>query len=161
MNSVLRGLTWSTGLVYLDDIVIFTRGGIERHILEFATVLERLEAAGLTLKLKKCRFSARSMEYIGHELSNEGVRPLQRLVTAVRDFPSPRDAVEVKRFVHLAGYYRRFVQGFGSLMAPLTKLLRKKVAWEWTVEQEEAFAKVKEILTSKPLLLYPDFRLPF
>eukprot|EP00644_Phytophthora_capsici_P006404 jgi/Phyca11/127090/e_gw1.66.24.1 len=161
MNSVLRGLTWSTCLVYLDDIVIFTRGSIERHVLEVATVLERLEAAGLTLKLKKCRFAARSMEYLGHELSNEGVRPLQRLVTAVSEFPVPRDSVEVKRFVHLAGYYRRFVQGFGSLMAPLTKLLRKKVAWEWTAEQEKAFNEVKKILTNKPLLLYPDFRLPF
>eukprot|EP00644_Phytophthora_capsici_P007163 jgi/Phyca11/112447/e_gw1.22.80.1 len=158
MNSVLRGLTW---LVYLDDIVIFTRGGIERRVREVATVLERLKVAGLTLKLKKCRFAAKSMEYLGYELSNEGVRPLQRLVTAVKEFPTPRDTVEVKRFVHLAGYYRRFVQGFGSMMAPLTKLLRKKVAWEWTAEQELAFNEVKTILTRKPLLLYPDFRLPF
>jgi len=124
MNSVLRGLTWTTCLVYLDDIVVYTRGGIERHILELACVLERLSAAGLTLNLKKCVFAARSMEYLGHELSSEGVRPLDRLITAVQDFPRPTDAVEVKRFVHLASYYRRFVRGFGAMMAPLTKLLR-------------------------------------
>ncbi|OWY93803.1 RNA-dependent DNA polymerase, partial [Phytophthora megakarya] len=70
---------------------------------------------------------ARSIEYLGHELSNEGVRPLQRLVTAVQEFPTPCDAVGVKRFVLLPGYYQRFVQGFGSLMAPLTKRVRKKV----------------------------------
>ncbi|KAE9108707.1 hypothetical protein PF006_g20824 [Phytophthora fragariae] len=67
MNSVLRGLTWTTCLVYLDDIVVYTRGGIEQHVLELACVLERLAAAELTLKLKKCVFAARRMEYLGHE----------------------------------------------------------------------------------------------
>ncbi|KAE9301653.1 hypothetical protein PF008_g22691 [Phytophthora fragariae] len=161
MNGVLRGLTWSTCLVYLDDIVVYTRGGIERHVLELACVLERLANAGLTLKLKKCVFATTSMEYLGHELSSEGVRPLDRLVNAVREFPRPQDAVEVKRFVHLAGYYRRFVEGFGALMSPMTKLLRKDAEWEWTIEQETVFEHVKMLLTKKPLLAYPDFRLPF
>ncbi|KAE8989114.1 hypothetical protein PF011_g18907 [Phytophthora fragariae] len=161
MNSVLRGLTWTTCLVYLDDIVVYTRGGIQQHILELACVLERLAVAGLTLKLKKCVFAARRMEYLGHELSADGVRPLDRLVTAVRDFPQPRDAVEVKRFVHLAGYYRRFIEGFGSFMAPMTKLLRKGAQWEWAEAQQAAFDRVKAVLTSKPLLIYPDFTLPF
>ncbi|KAE8973500.1 hypothetical protein PR001_g26291, partial [Phytophthora rubi] len=161
MNSVLRGLTWKTCLVYLDDIVVFTRGSIEKHVVELASVLERLSAAGLTLKLKKCTFAAKSMEYLGHELSCEGVRPLPRLITAVQQFPRPTNATEVKRFVHLAGYYRRFVKDFGSIMAPLTKLLRKSVEWNWNSEQEAAFIAVKEILTTKPLLIYPNFRLPF
>eukprot|EP00644_Phytophthora_capsici_P002485 jgi/Phyca11/105645/e_gw1.11.98.1 len=161
MNGVLRGLTWSTCLVYLDDIVIYTKGGIERHVVELACVLERLSRAGLTLKLKKCKFATETMEYLGHELSKDGVRPLDRLVTAVRDFPKPTDAVEVKRFVHLAGYYRKFVPGFGSMMEPLTKLLRKKVKWKWGASQEEAFMVVKKILTTKPVLRYPDFKLPF
>jgi len=161
MNGVLRGLTWVTCLVYLDDIVVFTRGGIERHIVELASVLERLSAAGLTIKMKKCVFATQSMEYLGHELSYEGVRPVDRLIAAVREFPRPKDPVQVKRFVHLAGYYRKFIAAFGSIMAPLTKLLRKKVDWEWTEAQEFAFARMKEILTTKPLLSYPDFRLPF
>ncbi|OWZ09440.1 hypothetical protein PHMEG_00017861 [Phytophthora megakarya] len=83
------------------------------------------------------------------------------MVSAVRDFPTPNDAVEAKRFAHLAGYYRRFVNGFGALMAPVTKLLRKGVTWEWGSAQAQAFEKVKAILTAKPLLIYPDFRLPF
>ncbi|GMF57007.1 unnamed protein product [Phytophthora fragariaefolia] len=90
MNHVLRGLTWSTCLVYLDDIVVFTRGGIERHTVELACVLERLSMAGMTLKLKKCNFAMTSMVYLGHELT-----------------------------------------GFGSIMAPMTKLLRKDVEWQW------------------------------
>ncbi|KAG2903717.1 hypothetical protein PC114_g12140 [Phytophthora cactorum] len=110
LNGVLRGLTWLICLVYLDDIVVFTHGGIEQHVLELACVLERLSAAGLTLKLKKCMFAADSMEYLGHELSNEGVRPLERLVSA---------------------------------------------------DLEGAFEQIKIVLTRKPILVYPDFRLPF
>ncbi|KAG3018006.1 hypothetical protein PC120_g10684 [Phytophthora cactorum] len=110
LNGVLRGLTWLICLVYLDDIVVFTHGGIEQHVLEVACVLERLSAAGLTLKLKKCMFAADSMEYLGHELSNEGVRPLERLVSA---------------------------------------------------DLEGAFEQIKIVLTRKPILVYPDFRLPF
>ncbi|KAE8972323.1 hypothetical protein PR001_g26646, partial [Phytophthora rubi] len=79
-------------------------------------------------------------------------------VAAVR---MPRDAVEVKRFVHLAGYYRRFIEGFGSFMTPMTKLLRKGAQWEWAEAQQAAFDRVKAVLTSKPLLIYPDFTLPF
>lgn len=72
MNGVLRGLTWLTYVVYLDDIMVFTRGGIEQHVLELACVFERLAAAGLTLKLKKCKFAAKTMEYLGHQLSCDG-----------------------------------------------------------------------------------------
>ncbi|OWZ10468.1 Gag-pol fusion protein [Phytophthora megakarya] len=92
-----------------------------------------------------------SLEYLGHELGRDGVRALERLVTAVRDFPTPTDEKEVKRFVHLAGYYRRFISGFGSLMTPLTKQLRLSTTWEWTTAQETAFIQVKQILTTRPL----------
>lgn len=161
MNGVLRGLSWLSCLVYLDDIVVFTRGGIERHVVELATVLERLSAAGLTLKLKKCVFATKSMGYLGHELSCDGVRPVQRLVSAVAEFPRPEDAVAVKRFVHLAGYYRKFIEAFGSIVAPLTRLLKKDQEWSWTEDKEFAFERIKAALTTKPLLVYPDFTLPF
>jgi hypothetical protein len=101
------------------------------------------------------------MEYLGHELSVDGVRPVQRLVSAVSEFTRPRDAVEVKRFGHLAGYYRKFIEAFGSIMQPMTRLLKKDCEWEWTEAQEFAFERVKAALTTKPLLVYPDFALPF
>ncbi|KAE9143392.1 hypothetical protein PF006_g11578 [Phytophthora fragariae] len=161
MNCVLRGLSWVTCLVYLDDIIVFTKGGVEKHVVELAGVLERLSMAGLTLKAKKCQFATDRMEYLGHELSPAGVRPIERLLTAVQEFPTPRDAVEVKRFVHLAGYYQRFVEGFGSIASPLTELLRKKVEWRWTENQQFAFERLKYLLTAKLLLCYPDFAKPF
>lgn len=157
MNCVLRGLTWLTCLVYLDDIIVYSKGSVEQHVVQLAMVLERLRSAGLGLKPKKCSFAMGSIEYLGHELNPEGIRPVERLVTAVREFPAPDDPKEAKRFAHLAGYYRRFVDGFGTLMAPITKLLRKGVKWEWGPTQQAAFDEVKRVLTTKPLLIYPDF----
>ncbi|KAJ0392471.1 hypothetical protein P43SY_004345 [Pythium insidiosum] len=161
MDCVLRGLLWVCCLVYLDDIIVFTKGSIERHAVELATVLARLEDHGLSIKIKKCTFAATRLEYLGHELTPHGVQPLQRLVDAVVSFATPTDATAVKRFVHLAGYYRRFVQDFGRKAAPLTQLLRKERAWEWGDAQHRAFECIKQELIQKPLLAYPDFDLPF
>ncbi|GMF43591.1 unnamed protein product [Phytophthora fragariaefolia] len=133
MNGVLRGLTWMTCLVYLDDIIIFTKGGIEQHVIELAGVLERLRTAGLSLKLKKCTFATTSMEYLGHHLSNKGVQPAER----------------------------KFIAVFGSIVEPMTRLLKKDVQWGWSEAQEFAFERVKMLLTTRPLLLYPNFELPF
>ncbi|KAJ0391236.1 hypothetical protein P43SY_010942 [Pythium insidiosum] len=115
----------------------------------------------MSIKVKKCTFAATRLEYLGHELTPEGVRPLQRLVDAVVEFATPTDTTGVKRFVHLAGYYRRFIENFGQKMAPLTHLLRKERAWEWGDEQQHAFESIKLELSQKPLLAYPNFELPF
>lgn len=159
-NLVMRGLNWLSCLVYLDDIIVFTKGSIAQHVVEVAMVLERLRLAGLSLNLKKCEFAAKTIQYLGHDLRPEGIRPMTSLVQAVADFPVPIDAVEVKRFVHMADYYRRFVPGFGSLMAPMTKLLRAKATWVCE-EQQEAFDKVKTMLIKRPILIYPDSRAHF
>ncbi|OWZ08465.1 hypothetical protein PHMEG_00018991 [Phytophthora megakarya] len=161
MNGVLRGLTWLTCLIYLDDIIIFTRGGVARYVVELACVFERLREAGLSLKLKKCTFLTNAMEYLGHHLSDQGVHPAERLVKSVREFPQPADAHEVKRFVHPADYYRKFIAVFGSIVEPLTRLLKKDMEWQWTEAQKFAFERVKMLLTTRPLLLYPNFKLPF
>ncbi|GMF51310.1 unnamed protein product [Phytophthora fragariaefolia] len=162
MNGVLRGLTWMTCLVYLDDIIIFTKGEIERHVVELAGVLERLRSAGLSLKLKKSTFATTSMEYLGHHLSDRGVQPAERLVKSVKEFPRPiDDTVEVKRFVHLSGYYRKLIAAFRSIVEPLTRLLKKDMKWQWSEAQKVSFERVKMLLTTRSLLLYPNFGLPF
>lgn len=105
-------------------------------MVEPATVLERLSQAGLSLNIKKCTFATDNIEYLGHHISPDGIRPQKRLVKAISDFRTPPDAVETKRFVHMARFYRRFVPQFGTMVAPLTKLLRKSVEWEWKREQD-------------------------
>jgi hypothetical protein len=161
MDCVLRGLTWVCCLVYLDDVIIFSKSTVARHVVELAVVLERLSAAGLSLKAAKCSFAETKMEYLGHDLTTEGIQPTPRLVKAVADFPRPRDAAEVRRFVALAGYYRRFLPSFGARMSPLTKLLRKASERRWGSEQEEAFAWAKAGLSRRPVLVYPNYQLPF
>jgi hypothetical protein len=161
MDAVLRGLTWQVCLVYLDDVIVFTKGDVGRNVVELAAVLERLSSAGLSLKAKKCTFAASKLEYLGHELDEKGLRPMESLVSSVREFPVPTDAVEVKRFVHMAGYYRRFVPNFGSKAAPLTRLLRNDAVWRWAEPQQEVFECLKAALTERPVLAYPDFTKPF
>lgn len=130
-------------------------------MVEVAAVVESLDQAGKTFKVSKCTFGAQSIEYLGHHLGPDGVRPLQGLVTAVEQFPQPEDSVAVKRFVHLAVNYRRFVPHFGALAAPLTKLLRQDVAWRWGDEESHAFDTLKRAIVTKPVLKYPDFARPF
>jgi hypothetical protein len=157
----LRGLTWVCCLVYLDDVIIFSKSSVSRHVVELVVVLARLSAAGLSLKASKYSFAATKMEYRGHDLTTEGIQPTTRLVKAVADFPRPTDAAGVRRLVALAGYYRRFMPSFGARMSPMTTLLRKTSEWKWESEQEEAFQWAKALLSRKPVLIYPDYRLPF
>ncbi|KAJ0392460.1 hypothetical protein P43SY_002014 [Pythium insidiosum] len=161
MDCVLRGLSWICCLVYLDDIIVYSRGPMEAHVVRLAAVLARLEDAGLTIKLKKCVFGANKVEYLGHELDAECVRPTERLLRAIRDAPAPTDQTGVRCFVHLAGNYRRFIPDFGRKAEPMTRLLRKGVPWQWREEQVEAFQHLKRDLTEKPVLVYPDFGRPF
>ncbi|OWZ05360.1 LOW QUALITY PROTEIN: hypothetical protein PHMEG_00022563, partial [Phytophthora megakarya] len=142
MNSVLRGLTWSTCLVYLDDIILFTRGGIERHVLELEVVLERR----LTVKLKKCVFATKSLEYLRHELGCDGIcNGGPGLPTA--DEHEGCEEVCAHRWILPTLHTKLWV-----INGPDD---------EWAADQEAAFPKVKEILTTRPLLVYPNFTKPF
>ncbi|KAE9066016.1 hypothetical protein PF010_g27976 [Phytophthora fragariae] len=158
MDAVLRGLTWQTCLVYLDDVIVFSRGGVGQHVVELAMVLERLSNTGLSLKAKKCSFATERLEYLGHELDEKGVRPMASLVESVVNFPVPKDAAAIKSFVHMAGYYRRFVPNFAEKAAPLTRLLRKGVEWSWEAPQQEAFECLKRVLTGGHCWPTPTFR---
>ncbi|KAG6612288.1 Gag-pol fusion protein [Phytophthora cinnamomi] len=161
MNAMLLGLTWRSCLVYLDVVIVFSRGGVARHVVELAAALERLAKAGLSVKASKCTFAAERLEYLGNELDRDGVRPMSSLVQSVVDFPVPTNTKEIKRFVHMTGYYRRFVPEFASRASPMTKLLRKGVVWRWAAPQQAAFEDLKAALTERPLLAYPDFSRPF
>ena len=98
---------------------------------------------------------------MGHILTPQGTRPTDRLLTAIQKFERPTNASDVKSFVHLAGFYRKFVEGFARRASPLSKLTRHDVAWTWGPEQESAFEDLKSALVSKPVLVYPDFGKPF
>lgn len=141
--------------------MIFSKGSLEQHVVELVTVFERVAQAGLSLKCKKCTFATREIQYLGHRLSHEGIQPIKRLVQAFHDFPKPKDAVNIKRFVHLVGYYRKFIPLFAERAAALTKLTRKAAPWIWTENEESSFKDLQQVLTGYPLLAYPNFKLDF
>lgn len=160
MELVLAGLHWKTCLVYLDDILIYAQT-FEEHASRLTEVFARLATAGLKLKPKKCTLFQKEVAYLGHVVSAKGVATDPEKTRKVREWPTPSNVKEVRSFVGLCSYYRRFIKDFARLAAPLHKLTQKDVRFKWTPECEHAFQVLKVKLTSTPILAFPDFSHPF
>ena len=164
MQKVLAGLNPEAGpdfvAVYIDNVLIFSRT-VTEHLDHLRAVIQRIEEAGLKLKPVKCHFARSEVEYLGHLVTPEGLKTNHRLVEAVAMFPTPTDVSEVRRFLGLASYYRRFIDGFARIAAPIRELTRKNSVFSWTVVCEKAMKTLKEKLTSSPVLAYPSFDKPF
>ena len=160
MTHVLRGLEWDICLVYIDDLIIFSRT-FDEHLLHLEQVFKRLREANLRLKPSKCHFVKPKVEYLGHVVSAEGLKPNPAKIRAVQEFPVPTNATGVKAFLGLCNYYRRFIKGFAQIASPLNKLTSKNVKFEWTPACQTSFDCLKNALVSAPVLAYPDFELPF
>ena len=154
MDLVLCGLTYVTCLVYLDDIIVYSRD-FDSHVQRLQEVLERLRGANLKLHVKKCCLFQRKVEFLGHVLSEAGIEMQDDKVAAIRDWPVPKNLQQLRSFVGLCSYYRRFIPGFADIAAPLHMLQRKQVPFTWTWEQDQAFNRLKERLTSAPVLGMP------
>jgi len=141
--------------VFVDDIMIFSRSP-EEHLDHLRQVLEACRQNQVKLKESKLRCFKRSVRFLGHVIDRAGCRPQQDKVAAVRDWPALETVKHVRQFLGLAGFYRRYIQGFSDLAHPLTKLTKSLVPWEWGPEQERAFERLKTALTSAPTLILPD-----
>ncbi|XP_003370753.1 retrovirus-related Pol polyprotein from transposon 412 [Trichinella spiralis] len=146
METVLCGLHWTTCMVYLDDIIVFSKDATE-HLEKLDEVFSRLQGAGLKIKPTKC------------QLFQE--KPDPEKIKAVEQWPTPRCAKELQQFLGLASYYRRFVKGFAQLAEPLHRLSEKGKQWNWTDQCEKAFAFLKTQLTKQPVLAHPNFKILF
>jgi transposase InsO family protein len=160
MTKVLSGLTGTKALIYLDDIVVWGTS-LKEHNDRLVEVFDRLRLHSLKLQPDKCEFLRKEVCYLGHRVTPEGIRPDERKVAAVRDFPLPSNTKQLKAFLGLAGYYRKFVPRFSPIAKPLHKLTGKNVPYVWGEEQETAFQTLKDILCNEPLLQYPDFKKEF
>ena len=125
------------------------------------TVLQRLEQVNLKLNPKKCCFGCQVVEYLGHILTPDGLKPNPERITAVRQFVTPRDVKTVKHFLGLASFYRKFVPNFARIAEPLHNLTRKSVQFEWTATCQDSFNCLKKKLIEGPVLVYPDFSKDF
>jgi hypothetical protein len=160
MNTTLAPLLRKCVLVFFDDILIYSRNYAE-HLDHIRLVLQLLQKDQWQVKRTKCTFAQRQLRYLGHIISAAGVATDPDKIQAVLQWPSPSSVRELRSFLGLAGYYRRFVKHFGLISKPLTELLRKGAIFVWTDVQEHAFVALKEALTSAPVLALPDFTKPF
>ena len=154
MDLVLAGLIWQACLVYLDDIIIFAPT-FDLHIERLSDVFARLKKAGLKLKPSKCRLFARQVKFLGHIVSAGGIEADPEKTRVVANWPQPRNLSELRSFLGLCSYYRRFVRHFASIAKPLSQLTEKNRPFEWTVAQDEAFQELKARLISAPILAAP------
>jgi hypothetical protein len=159
INLVLAGLELFTGS-FLDDIIIFSSSW-EDHVNHIQQVFDRIISAGLTIKRSKCVFATAEVDFLGHKVGLGKVEPRMKTVQALLDFPKPMDQKQLRSYLGLAGYYRKFIPHFAQIAACLTNLLKKGVKFQWTPETEKAFLDLKSRLASKPILRPPDFTLPF
>ena len=153
INDVLKGCNFAMG--YLDDIIIYSRSEKE-HLEHLEEIFTRLKAAGLKLKLEKCCFFRKHIQYLGHLISADGIQPLPQKLKSIAKMPAPRNPKEVKQFLGLVGYYRKFIPRFADISRVLTHLTKKDVEFKWTPECKNCFQILKEFLQQAPILQYPD-----
>ena len=160
MNHVLRGLIGKELFVYLDDVVVYSRTLAEhKHRLE--RFFERLREHNLTLQTEKAKFLKDKVIYLGHIIAADGVRPNPEKIKAVAEFPVPKTRKNLKQFLGLVNYYRRFIPDMAKRAKPLTSLTSPRIPFFWTEKQQESFEDLREVLCKEPVLRYPNFDEPF
>ena len=155
MNRIFRPYLDRFIVVFIDDILIYSKDETE-HAEHLRIVLQTLRDKQLYAKFSKTEFWLREVGFLGHIVSGDGIRVDPSKISAIVDWKPPKNVTEVRSFLGLAGYYRRFVNGFSIIAAPMTRLLRKDVKFEWTEECQQSFEELKKLLTEAPVLVQPE-----
>lgn len=160
METVLKGLSFEACLVYLDDIFIVGKT-FEDHLHNLRKVFKKLREANLKLSPSKCNLFRHEVRYLGHIISREGIKTDPEKINAVQRWPAPKDVHQLRSFLGLCTYYRKFVKDFSRIARPLHKLTEAKQKFSWTDECDIAFQKLKSLLTENPILTFPQPDKPF
>lgn len=152
-DAILGEMKWNGAMTYLDDILVYGKT-LEDHNKNLKKVLLKLKATGLKLKPSKCHLAYSKITVLGHTISDQGIQPDSSKIEAVRNFATPTSKKTLQSFLGLANYYRKFIEKFSVIARPLYDLLKKDRKFVWTVKQEGAFQKLKDMLTSPPLLTH-------
>ena len=154
MDMCLSGLPTDKVLSYMDDIVVFNCN-FKDHIRDLKAVFDCLRSAKVSLKASKCVFADTKVDFLGFELSVDGIKPQHRLTEAIVKFPQPETKKELRRFLGMAGFYRAFIKDFATISQPLNKLTSDNTKFIWDMACEHAFQKLKQQLISEPILAFP------
>ena len=160
MNDVLRPFLDKFAVVYLDDILVYSRT-VEEHVAHLRQVLSALRDNKLYGKASKCEFERPEVEYLGHVVGGGEIRMDPHKLQAVRDWPTPQKVRDIQSFLGFANYYRRFIEGYADVAAKLTQLTKKDTEWRWGDEQQAAFDALRGKMTTAPTLKFPDPKLPY
>ncbi|GJR68031.1 putative reverse transcriptase domain-containing protein [Tanacetum coccineum] len=155
MNRVCKPYLDKFVIVFIDDILIYSKNKQE-HEEHLKQILELLKKEELYAKFSKCEFWISKVQFLGHVIDSEGIHVDPAKIEAIKDWTSPKSPTEIRQFLGLAGYYRRFIEGFSKIAKPMTKLTQKKVKFEWGDKQEAAFQLLKQKLCSAPILALPE-----
>jgi hypothetical protein len=156
MDKVLGELNLKCALVYIDDIIVFSRS-FEEHLKHLRMVFTKISQANLKMNFDKCEFIKRQVSFLGHLVGKNGIKPDPSNVEKVQNYPTPESIKDVRGFLGLAGYYRKFIPNFAEVAEPLHKLLRKGVKFQWNTEAQTCFELLKTYLISEPILIRPNF----
>ncbi|GJV35411.1 putative reverse transcriptase domain-containing protein [Tanacetum coccineum] len=155
MNRVCKPYLDKFVIVFIDDILIYSKNK-EEHEEHLKQILELLKKEELYAKFSKCEFWIPKVQFLGHVIDSEGIHVDPAKIESIKDWTSPKSPTEIRQFLGLAGYYRRFIEGFSKIAKPMTKLTQKKVKFEWSDKQEAAFKLLKQKLCSAPILALPE-----
>ncbi|GJX39858.1 putative reverse transcriptase domain-containing protein [Tanacetum coccineum] len=154
MNRVCKPYLDKFVIVFIDDILIYSKNKQE-HEEHLKLILELLKKEELYAKFSKCEFWIPKVQFLGHVIDSQGIHVDPAKIESIKDWASPKSPTEIRQFLGLAGYYRRFIEGFSKIAKPMTKLTQKKVKFEWGDKQEIAFQLLKQKLCSAPILALP------
>lgn len=161
MNNVLKEYINKICLVYLDDIIIYSTS-LQEHLDSLRKIFTRLSEANLKVQLDKSEFLKRETEFLGHVVTQEGIKPNPQKIICVQNFPIPKNAKQIKQFLGLTGYYRRFIRDYSRIAKPITKYLKKDAKLDINdPEYLNSIETLKRLLTTEPILKYPDLSKTF
>lgn len=160
MYKVLGGLLWTNAMAYLDDIVVFSKS-FDQHLVDLKAVFDRIRNCKLKIKIPKCSFAKAGIHYLGYVITPRGVECDPATTARVENFGIPKCRKDVRSFLGLTNYYRKFIKNYSNIAKPLHNLTRKDFDFAWTSECQSAFETLKSALTSPPILAFPNFDKPF
>ncbi|GKB73867.1 putative reverse transcriptase domain-containing protein [Tanacetum coccineum] len=155
MNRVCKPYLDKFVIVFIDDILIYSKSK-EEHAEHLKLILELLKKEELYAKFSKCEFWLSKVQFLGHVIDSEGIHVDPAKIESIKDWASPKTPTEIRQFLGLAGYYRRFIEGFSKIAKPMTKLTQKNVKFDWSEKAEAAFQLLKHKLCSAPILALPE-----
>lgn len=161
MDNILKEYLHKSCFVYMDDVIVFSKS-LQEHLSHLKQIFSKFRQFNLKVQLEKCEFLRKDVAFLGHVITPSGIKPNPEKIMAIQNYALPTTTKQIKQFLGLVGYYRRFIQNFARIVQPLTKCLRKDS--KLNINDDEyikAFEYCKELICNAPILTYPDFEQQF